>query len=92
MRNRTLDRFWPSKAQVASARLDRQNRHWHGIDIGAVAVQLSFTESVREPISDGNDLCAQYIVIKTIGALPVRDVNDAMIKMYGVHQRASFQV
>lgn len=50
-----------------------------------MTVQLSLPKSIRKSGADRNDFDAKHITIKPIGAIPVRYVNNAMVKNYGVH-------
>jgi hypothetical protein len=77
----------PQEAQVAVPRLNRSARdQGAGIDSRPVNIELLFAESVSPTtVRMGDELHPDNPLVKGIRSLPVRDVDDAVVKPRPAH-------
>ena len=51
------------------------------VDAGAVAVELGVAEAIGPAVVLPDQLGTQHVAVERVGALPIRDVDDAMIEL-----------
>src|SRR5262249_40220603 len=76
-------RTFPLEADIAVAGLHRQARHDHAAHPGPVKIELGIAEPVGKKLPARHYLGAHHIAIEGIGALPVGDVDDAVVEFDG---------
>src|SRR5690349_24718443 len=80
MRNRIRDRSNPFKAQVAIARRDGQARHLGRPNTRSMDIELLVAEAIGVPRRSRYQFGTQNGRIESVRALPIADMNDAMVK------------
>jgi hypothetical protein len=75
-----VDRPFPLKAEITSARRDWNLGHRIRLQSRAVQIQLSIFKPIGPPSLLGDQLDSDNIAIKGVGSFPVGDVEHAMIK------------
>src|SRR6266849_5049982 len=80
MRDGVGDRTFPLEADIAVAGLHRQARHDHAAHARSVKIELGIAEPIGEKLPARHHFGAHHVAVESIGALPVGDVDDAMVK------------
>jgi hypothetical protein len=84
---RVRDRPVPLEAEVAVAGSHRQPRHLGRRHAWSVYVKLPVAEAISEAHRARDQLCTQDAGVERIRALPVGDMDDAMIERHGQRHR-----
>src|SRR5215207_9903900 len=80
VRLRRGDRSPPDEAQIAATRWNRYACDRVRLDTRSVHVQLQLTETIYPAFANRHNLHSEHVTIELVGALPVRDVNHAVIE------------
>src|SRR5262249_5075126 len=79
VRNRPV----PLEAEIAVAGLDRKPRHLGRMKAGPMQIELRRAEPVGPPLPTPNELGAEHITVARVRALPVRDMDRAVVECEG---------
>src|SRR5665213_388579 len=77
----------PFKTEIAVAGLHRQTRDLGGADALAVDVELLVTEAISPANRALHQLGAHDVAIEGVGAIPVGDMDDAVVELGGNSHR-----
>src|SRR5262245_28487961 len=89
MRDRILDRPGPLETEIAVAGLHREPRHLRGMEAWPMQVELRGAEAIGPAGRALHQLGAEHAAVERIGALPVRNMHDAMVKCDRKRHRSS---
>src|SRR5215472_14495136 len=80
MCNGIADRALPFEADVAIAGLHRKARHDHPAHARSMKIELGIAEPISKKFPARHHLGADDVAIEGIRALPIGDVDDAVVK------------
>src|SRR5215471_4750541 len=73
----------PLEAEVAVARLDRKARHLGRMKARSMQIELGGAEPIGPALRAPNKLGAEHIAVERVRALPVRDMDHAVVECDG---------
>src|SRR4029077_10800449 len=77
----TADRPLPFEAKVRVAGLHREARDLDRGEARAMQIELGVAEAIGKAARPRDQLCAEHLVVERVRALPVGNMDDAVIKL-----------